>query len=375
MLPSFKSLPPLFQFLQVGVSLTAKLGWPLTDLSYNGLHAAASRATGLADFGDPYYRIGLKALLESIDQDAAMHTYGRFIFRIILLNYLSQRLRFVQAQKRHPERFQTSLNPPVVITGLPRSGTTFLHRLLATTDSTWGVPYWRLFRPFPGDSGMDIRRPLAWGELNILRPLYPDMDKKHLLRSGVPEEDIWLMGLTFHSPVFWILAPVSGYVQWLCQADRQQCYHEYGLLLRWLQAAHPEKTLVMKAPDHMLDLDLLLKAVPNARVIQLNRDPETCTLSLSSLLYSAHGLFTENRRPQRLYRTNQALTDAYLESCQRAKDIPAVRQAVQDWDYAAFVADPVGMVQRKLGLTVNYYQDKRSKHHKHDYSRADFGAG
>jgi len=329
----------------------------------------------LADFGDTYYQSGLKAVLQSIDEDAAMHMYGRFIMRILLLNYLSQRLRFVEAQKRKPEHFETALNPPWVITGLPRSGTTFLHRLLSTSEGVCGLPFWQLFRPFPRTKGPDLRCQLAWLELNILRPLYPDMDVKHLLRADVPEEDIWLMGFTFHSPVFWILAPVSGYMHWLCQADRRQAYHEYGLLLRWFQAVHPEKTLVMKAPDHMLDLTLLLEAVPNARIIQLHRSPATCALSLSSLLYSAHGLFTENRRPKRLYQVNEDLVAAYLRKSQQARMDDTLCQSIVDLDYADFVKDPVGVAEKITGLQLGGYQDRRSEHQKHHYSREDFGVG
>jgi hypothetical protein len=357
------------------VSFCVKLGWPLTDLSFDGLHSAVASTSGLKDFGDTYYQTGLKVLLQSIDQNAAMHTYGRFIMRILLLNYLNQRLHFVETLKKKPASFETTLNPPWVITGLPRSGTTFLHRLLSTAEGVCGVPYWQLFRPFPRTKAPDLRRWVAWLELNILRPLYPDMDVKHLLRADVPEEDIWLMGLTFHSPVFWILAPVSGYMQWLCQADRRQAYHDYGLLLRWYQAAQPEKTLVMKAPDHLLDLDLLLEAVPNARVIQLNRDPATCALSLSSLLYSAHGLFTENRRPGRLHQVNQELVAAYLRKSQRARTNQTLNQSIVDLDYATFVQNPVGTVGEITGLQVSSYQDQRSKHKKHHYKPEDFGTG
>jgi len=343
MLPSRVALPFLYRALDFGLGQAGRLGVKsLTRLDWGSLHTAAIRSAGLSDFGNPYYEEGLNALLESVRQDAGMHAYGRFVYRILLINYLKQRLLFVDALKRKPAAFQTELNPPIIITGLPRSGTTFMHRLLSGVPGYLGIPYWRLFRPFPLRKGPDLRRTLAWVELNLLRPALPRMDVKHVLRSEEPEEDLWLTGLTFYSPVFWILAPVTGYLCWFLESDRTMAYAEHALLLRWFQAAEPDKTLVMKAPDHMPDLDKLLAAVPNARVIRLQRDHETCALSLSSLLYTSHALMTADLEPQRLLAANQALIAHYLD---RGDPVHSQSLPLMDVAYSTFVSDPLGVTQ------------------------------
>jgi len=388
MLPSHVPLPHLYQLLDCLLRPLASWNWSLTRLDSAALHQAAIRKTGLNDFGDTFYRNGLNVLLDSVERDAGMHAYGRLVFHIMLVNYLSQRLYVVDAQKKQKDAFRTALNPPIIITGLPRSGTTFMHRLLSAHPRLMGIPYWRLFRPFPATRRLDLRKWQAWCELNLLRPVLSGLDVKHTLRAREPEEDLWLMGLTFHSPVFWILAPVAGYMRWFLDVDRTKAYEEYALLLHWFQSLAPSKTLVMKAPDHMPDLDKLLSFVPNAHVVQLHRYSKTCALSLSSLLYSTHRLFTCELHPQRIYDINRMLIEHYQEGNLRARRVSNVRQAIFDIDYEEAIADPVATIRRLsthpgfewLGWDEDFlkavHNDRKLRRKpSHHYSAGKFGVG
>jgi hypothetical protein len=148
---------------------------------------------------------------------------------------------------------------------------------------------------------------------------------------------------------------VAGYLDWLMMADWTDYYREYGLLVNALQAAVPGKRLVLKMPDHMPHLNLLLKYIPDAQIIQLHRDPETCILSLSSLLYSAHWLFTEELRPSRILETNTKLIEYYLAGNERLRQDPVINQAVLDVEFNDFITGPVDGVlnlYQKLGLPV-----------------------
>lgn len=386
MLPSKVPLPHLYRILDGFLRPLASRNWSLTRLDSAALHQAAVRRTGLDDFGDTYYQGGLDALLDSVAQDAAMHAYGRFVFRIMLLNYLSQRLYFEDAQKKKKDSFLCELNPPIIITGLPRSGTTFMHRLLSAHSELMGIPYWQLFRPFPTSCSVDLRKWQAVCELNLLRPALQGLGAKHLLRACEPEEDIWLTGLTFHSPVYWILAPVARYVRWFLDVDRTKAYKEYALLLHWFQSMAPSKTLVMKAPDHMPDLEKLLSILPNARVIQLQRDPETCVLSLSSLLYSTHRLFTHEFKPKRIYEVNRSLISYYLEENSYFYQDRDPQNNITDVDYETFIADPIGVFNHlsallgmeQGGQKQEYFEvirkgEKRIKNNPHRYTAEQFG--
>lgn len=141
MLPSQFPLPfpyKVFDFL--GGKLET-LGFPIVRLDQKSLCRAAEQITGLSDFGDPYYQEGLSVLLRSVERDAKLRFYGKLVIRIIIVNYLIQRLLFVQAMKRTPKIAQGVVYEPFIITGIHRSGTTFLLRLLSLDPHNAGIPF------------------------------------------------------------------------------------------------------------------------------------------------------------------------------------------------------------------------------------------
>jgi hypothetical protein len=182
MLPSYVPMPLRYRILDSLGTQAEKLGTPITRMDSKTLHQAAERETGLSDFGDPYYRQGLDVLLQSIEKDANLHFFGRFGTRMVMFTYLSQRLLFVEAQKRMPEVFSSEITAPFIIIGLPRSGTTILHRMLSADPGNAGIPMWRLYRPFPPIGKKDDRQAMTRWELQFRRPIFPEMDSKHNTR-------------------------------------------------------------------------------------------------------------------------------------------------------------------------------------------------
>jgi len=195
------------------------------------------------------------------------------------------------------------------------------------------------------------------------------------------------LGLTFHSIVFWVIAPVSSYAEWLFTQDRTKYYQEYSLLLKAQQQIVPEKHLVLKAPDHTPNLDTLLSAIPNAKIIQLHRDPTTCITSLNSLFYSTHRSVTNDINPQRLGEVNKKMFSYYLNTNTEIRFDKAINDnSVMDIQYTQLVADPIGIVreiyryfdapwsdeyQEQLQIFVS--QQPKDKHGKHDYKPEQFG--
>ena len=345
MLSSHRHLPLLYHLFDQAGRQAERIGLRVGDLHLDTLVNDAQRQTGLEDFGHTYFRAGLEKLLDSLTEDAHLRFYGRLVMRFVLTNYLTQRLLFVDVQKHRLEKLKPLQQPPIVVTGLHRSGTTFLHRLLALDPVNAGVPFWRLYRPFRPPGPFDLRKVKAWVELCLLKPIFPGIQQKHCIRPFVPEESCWMMGLSFHSIVFWILAPVYTYLEWLQAQDMSEVYREYGVLLQALQSTAPGQRLALKAPDHMPHLDQLLAAIPNARIIQLHRDPAACALSLSSLFYSTHIALSERVDPRRLAEANLAMMADFIKANRRARQDPAVDQMVVDIDYEDLVSDPQQTVQ------------------------------
>lgn len=252
------------------------------------LHEKAMKDTGLTDFGDPYYLEGLHVLLRDLSKNVESSFMGRLKMQDVLLRQLGNRLRFVEYKKRHPDVFERPLANPLVITGIPRSGTTFLHRLL-NEDKRWrSLQLYEIIHPVPPEAGQKDRR-LAecQNEMRLLGWFAPELDKKHLIRPEMPEECLWLFGITFCSFEYLFEKPVYEYLEWFLQKDRSKSYQEYAQLLQIFQAQSPGRSLLLKAPAHRASLDYLTKVIPNVQLVITERDMLSSLGSFCSLQYTA----------------------------------------------------------------------------------------
>ena len=362
---------------------------PFMRLDEEAVCAAAMKQAGLTDFGDPYYRKGLLQLLKSAERDANLHPLGRFMTRNIVTNYLVQRLRLVETRKKNPEIFQKPLHPPLIIAGLARSGTTFLHNMLALSPDHRALPQWLLMCPFPEASGngdgTDPRISKMERALRLRQPLLPGIDAIHYTRADTPEECILALGLTFNSLIFGTLLPVSGYMEWyLRQEDISQKYREYRWLLNVFQSHEPEQRLTLKAPAHTGYLEHLLQAVPNALIIQTHRDPVPCVSSVCSLVRTFHRAVSDEIDMQRMVSHTLQLYESWCRRNLAFRE--AHPDAIYDVFYGALVSDPIGVVRdiySHFGLrwTEQYesrlhefvHNNPKDKHGKHHYAASDFG--
>jgi hypothetical protein len=360
---------------------------PVAALDEEALVQAAVKATGLTEFGDDYHREGLLRLLESVENDAALHLSGQLTFRETIVGSLINRLLLTEACKRTPEIFQRPLKPPIIVLGLPRSGTTFLHRLLAMDPAHRAVPWWELARPLPGPGAngkSDRRRQIFQRKLRRLQKLTPDLDSKHYTRVDTPEECIWLLASTFLSPLFWALAPVYGYLDWYMSQDRLQAYYEYRLLLQVLQAADPTRRLVLKSSTHTGAVETLLQTIPGSLLIQTHRNPVETSASLASLFYSLHSRTTERLDVRRMTEAILSFHEHQIARNLEARD--AHPGSLFDVYYDRLVVDPIGTVRdiydhyglawsEEFAERLNCYlqQNPRGKHGAHLYAPETFG--
>ncbi|MFZ0430032.1 MAG: sulfotransferase [Acidobacteriota bacterium] len=357
--------------------------WSGLQLDAARLLEVSQEKTGLSDFGEGHFREGLEVFVDSLIRDADLTPIGRAGLRGMIVTLLCNRLHIAEARRREAWRFEAAIRPPVVITGTPRSGTTFLHRLLAEDATFRTLPMWRLFKPVSRESEDSIRREV--GRAHRLRRLMtPQLDRKHFLRADSPEECIWLLNNTFLSHGLWVAAPVYGYLEWLGTQDRSVPYREYASLLRYLQSGHPERTLLLKAPSHAGALAALDEVLPSPAVIQLHRDPVEVCSSVCSLFATLHGAVTRRLDLARLGRTTvdllrqEALRN--LEARRRLSRPPL------DIRYPDLIRDPGGTVRRIYGhfdwpwddaleerLRRHLELNPQGKHGAHRHDLEDFG--
>lgn len=313
-------------------------------LDVDRLLQAATRRTGLKDFGDPHFREGLDALIGSLARDCQLQFIGKVSIGQIIVDCLVNRLLLTRTRTTAPAVFEQPLVPPLVVLGLPRSGTTLLHRLLAEDPRHHAPPYWELVRPIADSARRDDRRRNAERGLGLRKFLSTELDAKHLIAADLPEEDLFTLGATFESWYFWMMAPVHGYIDWYRTQDHEQKYREYRSWLQVLQATHPGRRLVLKSPEHTGGLAALLAAVPEAIPIQTHRDPLAAFTSYVNLNRTAQSMFTVALDAARSQETSLQLLEDEAQRCLRAR--AAHPGAVIDVFYDDLIADPQGSAKR-----------------------------
>ena len=322
------------------------------------LHASASRRTGLTDFGTDDYTDGLAVLLDSCAQDAGFTPLGAKAQRAFLRGALTARLFSEAAWRAHPEYAQVGIDRPVFVTGLPRTGTTALHRLLTADPASQGLEVWLAQVPQP-------RPPRhTWTDDPVFQHIqagfsrhheeHPEFMGVHYMAADQVEECWQLLQQSMRSVSFETLAHVPGYSTWLRGQDWTGGYLRHRRNLQMIGLHDTSRRWVLKNPSHLFALDALLAAYPDALVIQTHRSPRTAIASACSLAAHASAGWSPVFTGRALGRSQLDLWARGLSlfTAERARHDPG---RFHDVYYDDLVADPMGTVEaiyRRFGLPL-----------------------
>lgn len=356
------------------------------------LHASAVKACGLDDFGsdDDNYREALGVLLESFQRDADLTELGSKMQRFFVRNALVARLVSEAAFKQYPEHAEVPIERPIFVTGLPRTGTTAVHRLLAADPRHQGLELWLAEFPQP-------RPPReTWSQNPVFQQLdaqftkaheeNPDYTGLHFMTADEVEECWQLLRQSLHSVSYETLAHVPTYSQWLARQDWTKSYRRHRRNLQLIGLNDPEKRWVLKNPSHLFALDALFATYPDALVVQCHRPAETIMASMCSLAQHTTEGWSTTFVGDVIGADSMETWSRGLElfNAERAKRDPA---QFYDLDYFSLIKDPVGSVEdiyRSFGIeftdasraavTTTHEESKKGpRAPKHTYSLADYG--
>jgi hypothetical protein len=354
------------------------------------LHASASRITGLDDFGADDYREGLEALLESYARDAALTPLGNKVARSFLRGALVARQLSEASWRLYPEHADVVIDRPIFVTGLPRTGTTALHRLLTEDPAHQGLEMWLTEVPQPRPP----RR--TWSTNPVFQHIqagyrqhhveHPEFMGVHYMSADQVEECWQLLRQSMTSISYECLAHLPGYSAWLSTQDWITAYHRHRRNLALIGLPDADRRWVLKNPSHLFALDALFDAYPDALVVQTHRAPSSVIASVCSLNQQATAGWSEIFHGQTIGRDQLELWARGLDefTAARARYDPA---RFCDVYYADFVADPVGTVRgvyERFGLpwtdaaataiaAVAGEQRQGEARPAHRYRLADFG--
>ncbi|MFB4308364.1 sulfotransferase [Actinomadura sp. GTD37] len=354
------------------------------------LHASAGKVTGMDDFGGDEYLDGLKVLLESMEKEAGLTPLGNKAHRAMLRGALAARLFSEASWKRHPEYADVPIERPVFVTGLPRTGTTALHRLLTADPGHQGLDLWLSEMPQPrppretwADNPVFQAIDAAYRRHHIANPEFMGV---HYISADSVEECWQLLRQSMTSISYESLAHVPSYSSWLAAQDWTPAYRRHRANLQLIGLNDVGRRWVLKNPSHLFALDALLDVYPDALIIQTHRTPRTAMASMCSLAAHVTAGWSD------LF-TGAAIGSAQLELWSRGLDQFHEARArhnpeqFADVYYDDFVRDPIGTVATvyaRFGLPftdeartamAELHGESRSGAAKpsHRYSLADFG--
>ena len=269
--------------------------------------ADARAVDGLSDFGDDNYRQPLEKLLWSLEHEAKLNDIGQAVLRQRVVDILSTRLRVQAYLKRYPDILEQQIVEPLVIVGLPRTGTTMLHRTIAA-DHRMYAPLWYEVRfPCPAldwdfTAAGDRRITEAKAEVKAMVDANPELLAIHPMDAMGPDEDIMLLEQSFYSFNMQAFANIPGFDSWIEAQDHTPGYQYFRLLLQFLQwqkkrSGQPGERWVLKAPHHLHYMDLVFKVFPDAKVVQSHRDPVETIPSLASLIAGVWVIYSDQADP------------------------------------------------------------------------------
>lgn len=365
----------------------AKTLWPLDPVL---LIEHARRQTGLSDFGAEPFLESLTAVCDSLDREMDLNRAGQENAYKRLLGILATRLRLEDLWKRKPEILEQAVRAPLFIVGLPRSGTTFLHRLMAQDPGLRSAPFWELINPLPlGNPEApppqpDPRIAIAEQALQRLHAVAPELVQMHEMEAEAPDEDISLLSLGFSSMAFEFSFTVPSYVRYYTSIDHTPGYRYFKRVLQTLQWLRGGTQWVLKAPSHMEQLKPLLTVFPDATLIQTHRDAVTTTVSLVSLTCYGVRNYFDHPNPLLMGKTLSAAVERLLRGI--ARDRAPDDKRFVDVHFRDMMSDPIGMVEKIYAAAGKRLTDearqrmrdwlaenKRGKHGKHEYAAIDFG--
>jgi Sulfotransferase family len=354
------------------------------------LQQSATRMTGLTDFGADDYTDGLAVILDSYARDADLTPLGSKVARVGLRGALGARLLAEAAWRQFPEHADVSIHRPIFVTGLPRSGTTALHRLLTADPDHQGLELWLAEMPQP--------RPArdTWADNPVFQAIqagyeqhhveHPEFMGVHFIAADTVEECWQLLRQTLRSVSYECLAHLPAYSAWLRGQDWTGPFRRHRRNLQLIGLHEPGKRWVLKNPSHLFSLDAIMAVYPDALVIQTHRAPRTVIGSMCSLAAHATEGWSNTFRGAVIGAGQLELWARGLEEFAAARSRYGQEQFL-DVDYADFTADPVGTVESvyaRFGLPYSGaaadavralhaaagHGDARPSHR---YSLADFG--
>jgi len=362
------------------------------ELDAEQLMEEARDRTGCDDFGDPGFRARLDATLAAVEADTGLIGIGRLAVQQRVRRLLTSRLLVEDLVRRRPEILAIELPAPIIVIGLPRSGTTHLVNLMAADERLRSLPYWESLEPcpLPGDGpardGVDPRFTRCERDYEAQMHMVPLLRAMHHQYPTAIEEEIELQDLDFSSYTLEWYARVPGWRDYYFTLDQHAHYAYTKKVLQVLTHLRGPNTWVLKSPQHLEQIPALLATFPDATFAITHRDPVSVVQSAITMLAYGDRMRRAAIEPEELAAYWVDRIDRLLRACVRDRDLLPADRTI-DVLFHEFMADDVAMVEQiyarngreltpETGVELDAFMadNPRGKHGRVVYDlRGDFG--
>jgi hypothetical protein len=296
-------------------------------------------------------REGLTRLLASIAADTTLTMFGRLSLRWDIIRLLRNAQLVEDRLTQSPAIAAAPVTAPIFILGLPRSGTTFLHALLARDPANLVPRNWQTIYPAPRppnfDPTSDRHAKTVEAQLKFFAGLAPGFAEHHPTDADSPQECSEITACVFQSLRFDTTFRVPDYLVWMDRHGHDEAFAFHRKFLQVLQSGLPASRWVLKCPDHTFSLDSIIKTYPDARFVVVHRDPVAVFGSVAHLTEILRTPFVKNIDPAEI---GAQVTERWIDGAARLvafdqrPDIPAARKL--HIQYEDLVADPLAAIAR-----------------------------
>jgi hypothetical protein len=323
------------------------------DLSATVLIERAIEQVGLEDFGHPGLSPEFFNMVDEINTSAQLTPLGRSAREHHLIHLLCNRLKIEEYSKLNPAVHDVPIRSPIIIVGLPRSGTTKLHRLLAKDPQFNFLALWQCFSPVPlSEHQDDLNARIGYADdfCREIAARSPDFFAAHPIYASEPDECHTLMQHSFMTEAVEAEMRLPDYIMRLSDANHRPMYEQHAHLIRTIAHAHsmPDAPWLLKGVYHGASLDILLSLHPNATVVYCHRDPVQTISSYASLVCNLRALLSDAVVPEQVGPEILHHLSTHLDRTMKVRDkIPT--QQIVDVPYSEIVSDIWGVVEKIYG--------------------------
>ncbi|MEM9013718.1 MAG: sulfotransferase [Pseudomonadota bacterium] len=346
----------------------------------------------LDDFGDPWFFPHIDHLVGTLNSEARLNLEGAFGARTTIVNSLVNKLRHIDLVKKHPEIRKEDVQVAAIVVGLPRTGSTMLHRMLSAAPGMTGVKWFEAhhYVPLPeeGRGETHQRREAASALMAYMLDKIPELMSIHPMSIDQPDEEVIILGQLFSSTMLEASYYIPSYARWLAQQNPLHAYRDLKEILQSLQWQDPARKgarWVLKTPGHLMALDAVRAVFPEAKIVMTHRDPKSTVPSYCSMEQTLYRLGSDEINAELVAGYwPERLKDLLKQFMDARENVPP--GVFIDVAYADLISDPIVQASRVLkgvgvedidlmmgGMSEWIEANKREDRAAHRYSLGEYG--